>query len=317
MVRVSSWGRLGSWEHDVRSLSDRYQVANQLKGTPPGIAYGMGRSYGDVCLNPDGVLWKVTGLDRFISFDQNTGRLVCEAGVLLRDIQRMVIPRGWILPVTPGTQLVTVGGAIANDVHGKSHHVCGSFGDHVQGIILTRTDGATFECGPALLPEWFASTIGGAGLTGVITEADIQLRRVAGPWLETETLPYADLNEFFRLADDSEAGWEHTVSWIDCVSGGGGRSLHARQSDFSETTPRAAGEKTDHALRAADFPGQQINITTVQHALLPSQKMARRQEHGPLRIFLLPARQSAGMEPDVWPQGFLPVPKRSTPRGRL
>jgi FAD/FMN-containing dehydrogenase len=149
----------------------------------------MGRSYGDVCLNPDGVLWNTTGLDRFISLDENTGRLVCEAGVLLRDIQRLTIPRGWILPVTPGTQLVTVGGAIANDVHGKNHHVLGSFGDHIQRIKLARTDGTIIECGPDLSPEWFSATVGGLGLTGVITEAEIQLRRVAGPWLDTETVP--------------------------------------------------------------------------------------------------------------------------------
>jgi FAD/FMN-containing dehydrogenase len=221
MVAISSWGRLGSWEHEVRALSDRDQVAHQLQSNQLGIAHGMGRSYGDVCLNPDGVLWKTTGLDRFISLDQNTGRLVCEAGVLLRDIQRLVIPRGWILPVTPGTQLVTVGGAIANDVHGKNHHVLGSFGDHVQSIKLIRTDGTSFECGPALLPEWFSATVGGLGLTGVITVAEIQLRRVAGPWLDTETVPYGNLDEFFQLADDSETGWEHTVSWIDCLSGGG------------------------------------------------------------------------------------------------
>lgn len=228
MVAASSWGRLGSWEHEIRTLFDRYQVASQLKSSRAGIAYGMGRSYGDVCLNPDGVLWNTTGLDRFISLDEHTGQLVCEAGVLLRDIQRLIIPRGWILPVTPGTQLITVGGAIANDVHGKSHHIFGSFGDHVQRIKLTRTDGTTIECGPDLRPEWFSATVGGIGLTGVITEAEIQLRRVAGPWLDTETVPYTNLDEFFRLADDSEAEWEHTVSWIDCISGGGGRGLFMR-----------------------------------------------------------------------------------------
>ena len=128
---VSSWGRLGSWEHDVTTLSDRRKVARQLKSERPGLAYGMGRSYGDICLNPGGVLWKTSGLDRFISFDPQSGLLVCEAGVLLRDIHQVVIPRGWMLPVTPGTQLVTVGGAIANDVHGKNHHMVGSFGCHV------------------------------------------------------------------------------------------------------------------------------------------------------------------------------------------
>jgi FAD/FMN-containing dehydrogenase len=181
----------------------------------------MGRSYGDVCLNPEGTLWVTTGLDHFIAFDQSAGRLVCEAGVLLRDIQRLVIPRGWILPVTPGTQLVTVGGAIANDVHGKNHHVLGSFGDHVQRLTLIRTDGDVIQCGPRERQDWFAATVGGLGLTGVITQAEIQLRRVPGPWLETETVPYANLGEFFRLADDSDAGWEHTVSWIDCITGGG------------------------------------------------------------------------------------------------
>jgi FAD/FMN-containing dehydrogenase len=227
MVAVSSWGRLSSFEHDVISLSDRHQVAAQLKASQTGIAHGMGRSYGDACLNPDGLLWKTISLDRFISFDENSGRLSCEAGVLLRDIQQLTIPRGWILPVTPGTQLVTVGGAIANDVHGKNHHVVGSFGDHVKWLKLIRTDGTVIECGPDLLPNWFAATIGGLGLTGVITEVDIQLRRVSGPWLDTETLPFANLDEFFLLADTSEVDWEHTVSWIDCVSRNG-RGLFMR-----------------------------------------------------------------------------------------
>jgi len=153
---------------------------------------------------------------------------VCEAGVLLRDIQRLVIPRGWILPVTPGTRLVTVGGAIANDVHGKSHHVLGSFGDHVLKLTLLRSDGEIIHCGQNERRDWFSATVGGLGLTGMITQAEIQLRRVAGPWLDTETVPYANLNEFFQLSDDSESGWEHTVSWIDCISGGGGRGLFMR-----------------------------------------------------------------------------------------
>jgi FAD/FMN-containing dehydrogenase len=188
----------------------------------------MGRSYGDVCLNPEGTLWITTGLDHFIAFDDTTGCLVCEAGVLLRDIQRLMIPRGWILPVTPGTQLVTVGGAIANDVHGKNHHVLGSFGDHIQGLTLIRTNGEIIHCGPNERPDWFAATIGGLGLTGVITQAEIRLRRVAGPWLNTEMIPYVDLDEFFRLADDSEAEWEHTVSWVDCIPDSGGRGLFMR-----------------------------------------------------------------------------------------
>jgi FAD/FMN-containing dehydrogenase len=115
--------------------------------------------------------------------------------------------------------MITVGGAIANDVHGKNHHVLGSFGDHVLGVRLARTDGRVIDCGPDREPGWFAATVGGMGLTGVIVEAELQLRKVAGPWLVTDTVPYRNLDEFFALADTSEAGWEQTVSWVDCLSG--------------------------------------------------------------------------------------------------
>lgn len=249
MRPVSSWGRLSAEPHRIVVLSDASRVRELMLGTPhPGVAHGMGRSYGDVCLNPGGSLWLTTGLDHLIAFDDATGRLVCEAGVLLRDIQRLAIARGWILPVTPGTQMVTVGGAIANDVHGKNHHVLGSFGDHVRGLTLVRTDGQVLRCGPAENAGWFAATVGGLGLTGVIAEAEIQLRRVAGPWLDTETIPYASLDEFFRLADDSEADWEHTVSWIDCLAGGQGRGL------FMRGNPVDAGPRPAPAARALAMP---------------------------------------------------------------
>ena len=218
MVAISSWGKLDRRDHEVQDLTRQQPINQQLKSNHLGIPYGMGRSYGDVCLNPGGMLWKTTKLDRFISFDEKTGRLVCESGVLLKTIQRLLIPRGWMLPVTPGTQLITVGGAIANDVHGKNHHIAGSFGNHIQRIQLARTEGTIIECSPTLLPEWFAATVGGLGLTGVITQADIQLQRIKSPWLDTETIPFAQLDTFFQLSDNSEAEWDHTVSWIDCLS---------------------------------------------------------------------------------------------------
>jgi FAD/FMN-containing dehydrogenase len=215
MQTISSWGRLTKQPHNVIELINRNQLP---QSNLPGIAYGMGRSYGDIGLNPEGTLWKTTKLDRFISFNEKTGILKCEAGVLLQDIQRLMIPRGWILPVTPGTQLITVGGAIANDVHGKNHHVFGSFGDHLLNIRMLRTTGEIIECSPTQQTNWFAATIGGCGLTGVIIDTEIQLRPVVNEWLDTEMLPYTSLDEFFHLADDSEAHWEHTVSWIDCMS---------------------------------------------------------------------------------------------------
>nr|WP_319565120.1 FAD-binding oxidoreductase [uncultured Rhodoferax sp.] len=203
------------------------QIAQLVASHPCGVAYGNGRSYGDVCLNPDGVLWHTIGLDHLVAFDRSTGRLVCESGVLLRDIQRLVIPWGWILPITPGTQLVTVGGAIANDVHGKNHHALGSFGDHVQRIRLLRTDGQIIECSSQNHSDWFAATVGGVGLTGIIVHAEIQLSRVVGPWMTTETVPYANLGEFFQLVNESKADWQHAVAWIDCFSASG-RGLFMR-----------------------------------------------------------------------------------------
>jgi FAD/FMN-containing dehydrogenase len=242
MVAVSSWGRLGRWDHAMTVLSDRRRVGDDIRRSSPGLPHGMGRSYGDVCLNPGGVLWKTTGLDRFISFDATTGRLVCEAGVLLRDVQRLMVPRGWMLPVTPGTEFVTIGGAIANDVHGKNHHAVGSFGHHVEWMRLVRTDGAVLDCGPALRREWFAATVGGMGLTGVVTEAAIRLRPVPGPWLETETIAYSDVDEFIALSDESAASWEHTVSWFDCLDREG-RGLFMRGNFTAlDERPRPAAQ---------------------------------------------------------------------------
>ena len=238
MVSVASWGRLGRWEHDVLWLDDRHRVADVIASGRRGLAFGMGRSYGDVCLNPGGVLWDTTGLDHFIAFDADTGRVACEAGVLLRDIQRMAVPRGWMLPVTPGTQLVTVGGAIANDVHGKNHPRLGSFGNHVTRLQLARTSGDLVDCGPELRPDWFRATVGGLGLTGVIVNAEIQLRRVPGPWLDGETVPFGTLDEFLSVSRASEAPWEYTVAWIDCIGAGAGRGLFMRANHTERTGRR-------------------------------------------------------------------------------
>jgi FAD/FMN-containing dehydrogenase len=233
MRPLASWGRLSAAPHRVVPLMDPAS-ALRLVAAPggilpsTGIPYGMGRSYGDACLNSGGTVWATAELDHAISFDRQSGRLVCEAGVLLRDIQQLAVPAGWMLPVTPGTQMATVGGAIANDVHGKNHHVMGTFGDHVLRLKLLRTDGQLIECGPDLEPDWFAATLGGIGLTGLVLEAELQLRKVPGPWLETETIPYGNVGEFFALATESETDWEYTVSWIDCLASSGGRGLFMR-----------------------------------------------------------------------------------------
>ncbi|UYN95723.1 MAG: FAD-binding oxidoreductase [Enhydrobacter sp.] len=236
MIEISSWGRLSRERHEAVDLADRTALAETLARGGTGIPFGLGRSYGDVCLNPGGRLWRTAGLDRYIAFDPETGVLDCEAGVVLRDIQLRAARSGWRLPVLPGTQFVTVGGAIANDVHGKNHHVHGTFGDAVESLHLVRTDGATVECGPGLDEDLFRATVGGLGLTGLIASARIRLARGAAGWLDAETLPFEGVAPFLLLADGSEADWEHTVAWIDCTSA-------VLRGLFMRARPAASGER--------------------------------------------------------------------------
>jgi len=213
-----SWGRLSSQTGEVKIVNDIGQIKSVLKRSDSSLPYGVGRSYGDVCQNPDGTLLAMSELDRFISFDSETGILKCEAGVLLRDIQRQFVPMGWALAVTPGTQFVTVGGAIANDVHGKSHHVHGTFAHHVLKFTLIRSDGEVIECSPTKNKDWFAATIGGIGLTGVISKATLQLQKIPGPLIEAKTIAFSSIEEFFQLTLATNTKWENSVSWIDCTT---------------------------------------------------------------------------------------------------
>lgn len=253
LIPVESWGRLTHEPHRWIALADEDAAAAQIAGAVPGIAHGAGRSYGDMALNPNGALWSTRGLDRYVRFDAATGVLTAQAGVLLRDIQRTFVPRGWMLPVTPGTQIVTVGGAIANDVHGKNHHAAGTFGHHVRRIRLLRTDGQVQELTPAAAPRAFAATVGGLGLTGVILAADLQLVRTDGPWLDTETLPFATLADFFTLTQTSgHESWPYTVAWIDCLSARAGQG--ALRGIFERARPRLQAARALPRTREVRVP---------------------------------------------------------------
>jgi FAD/FMN-containing dehydrogenase len=217
---VSSWGNVIHAPHalyDLRARDDRFpQVAASSKVLP----FGNGRSYGDSCLNVGGALLQTRTLHRFIAFDRETGVLACESGVLLADILRLVVPHGWFPAAVPGTCYVTVGGAIANDVHGKNHHRAGTFGGHVRRLELLRSNNERLVCSPLENPQWFSATVGGLGLTGVITWAELQLRRIPGPQMSVETIRFANVDEFFALAAEAESRSEYTVAWIDCLGRG-------------------------------------------------------------------------------------------------
>jgi FAD/FMN-containing dehydrogenase len=216
-----SWGRTPRVEAAGECwVADRFQplpAANE-----PLLAHGLGRSYGDVALNEGGLLLRTRHLDRFIAFDPGTGVLRAEAGVSLDDIIALALPQGWFLPVTPGTRFVTLGGAVANDVHGKNHHRAGSFGHHVRALELLRSDGQRLLCSATDHPDWLAATLGGLGLTGLITWVELQLTRVRTPALWTVNRRFRNLEEYWQIDAELGARHEYAVAWVDCLGGGRG-----------------------------------------------------------------------------------------------
>jgi len=219
---VLSWGRYPRLTHRfVHKPAWNDQLPEILRGAASGslLPFGLRCSYGDSCLNGGRELIDCRRLNRILGFDEATGVVRCEGGVSLADIIEVFLPKGWFPPVTPGTSLVTVGGAIANDVHGKNHHRAGTFGAHVQRLALHRSDSGLLCCSASENPDLFRATIGGLGLTGVIAWADVQLKRVGGPWMASESIAFSSLETFLELTHASNDRFEYTVAWIDCFSG--------------------------------------------------------------------------------------------------
>jgi FAD/FMN-containing dehydrogenase len=234
MRHANSWGLLDYAATEVKEFATFAEAPEDSKPSlGKFIAVGAGRSYGDVGLNPGGMGLSTAHLNKMLSFDEGSGVLACESGVLIRDIQSTFSSRGWISPVTPGTSFVTAGGAIANDVHGKNHHSMGSFGNHVLEIVLSRTNGEVLICSETENPELFKATLGGLGLTGVILSAKIRLARIQSPWVQSEKIIFQDLSGFFELSRDSEQGFESSVAWFDCSTRKAGRGSLIRGNHVS------------------------------------------------------------------------------------
>ncbi|MBZ5664749.1 MAG: FAD-binding oxidoreductase [Acidobacteriia bacterium] len=258
--RILSWGRYPKSAHQrVHKPAWNDQVPDILRLAGPGflLPYGLGRSYGDSCLNGGRELVDCRRLNRILGFDEATGMLRCESGVSLSDIIDVFLPKGWFLPVTPGTRFVTVGGAIANDVHGKNHHCAGTFGAHVHQIGLHRSNDGLVVCNSEHNSNMLRATIGGLGLTGVIAWADIQLKRVAGPWIDAESKPFESLNTFLDLSRESNESFEYTVAWLDCFAGKNLRGIFFRGNHAAhpgENRRPKRGPKVPFAL-----PGWMLN----------------------------------------------------------
>lgn len=223
--RLQGWGRASTSECRVWRPTDVTALTRLVDRNPDGglIARGCGRSYGDAAANHGGAVVDTSALDRIESFDPTDGRLVCGAGVTLGHLVQTFLPRGFVPPVCPGTGFVTVGGAIANDVHGKNHARVGSFAAHVDWFDLITPDGRSVRVDPDREAELFNATTGGAGMTGVIHRAGLRLQAVPGPWLSVTETRQADLETFMASLLDPSTPWDQRVGWIDALARG--RSL--------------------------------------------------------------------------------------------
>ncbi len=269
-MTVSGWGRYPVLSAQVNAPRDLAALQRHI-AAGNAIARGNGRAYGDSAISETNTI-STRHFNHMCAFDRETGQLVAEAGVLLRDIIESFLPRGWFPYVTPGTKFVTLGGMLAADVHGKNHHKDGSFAECVDWIDLIDGSGAITRCSRTENPDLFGWTIGGMGLTGVIVRAAIRLRPVESSWIRQRTLPASDLDHAIDLFEASLDA-TYSVAWIDCLQRGKGlgRSLvmlgeHAPVAELGDrqrVAPLAYAQKRKKTV-PLDFPGWSLNRYSVQ-----------------------------------------------------
>jgi len=269
-MMLSGWGRYPQQECVLKTPRSEADL-RALLSKGPLIARGNGRSYGDSAQNENATV-DMRRFNRMLAFDSAAGQLIVEAGVLLKDIINCLLPRGWFPYVTPGTKLVTIGGMVAADVHGKNHHRDGSFGEFVDWIDLLCGDGEVRRCSRTQNAELFAWTLGGMGLTGVVLRVAFRLRAVESGWIRQAILPAPDLGVAMRLFEE-HASATYSVAWLDCLATGAGlgRSLimlgeHARVEELPEDRRRAPFRTPLRKVRNVPFdaPSATLNRFTVK-----------------------------------------------------
>jgi len=215
LINLMSWGMYPIIKSKILKFESQDELKDIIRDGSDLIPYGNGRSYGDSALSSNIITTK--GRDYFLNFDEESGLLHIEAGVLLSEILDSFVPRGWFLKVTPGTKLITIGGAIASDVHGKNHHVEGCFSESVKEFEIMVADGTIVNCSREMTPELFRATCGGMGLTGVILSAKIYLKRINSKYIEQTTIKSKNLAETFE-AFEKYSDKPYSVAWIDCLA---------------------------------------------------------------------------------------------------
>ena len=264
---LSGWGRTSPSIADVVSPTTESEVIAQLSSARGVIARGLGRSYGDAAQLAGGVVVDNRGLDGIGPIGDD-GLVSVGAGVSIDELLSVSIPQGWFVPVTPGTRQVTIGGAIAADVHGKNHHVDGSFGAHVRDLRLA-TPGGALTVSPSDDPDLFWATVGGMGLTGVVIRASVQMLRIETDQVLVDTDRYDDLDGVMAAMKDGDADYRYSVAWVDCMTRGAHmgrailtRGVHASRADVAHAT--LLGPKSAKLVVPMDAPSGLLNPLTIK-----------------------------------------------------
>ena len=291
-VTLTGWGRIAPSVAELAAPANDQTVASLLRGTGPKIARGLGRSYNNAAQCADGMVISTARLNRILSLNTKTGLATCEAGVSLEQLMVAGLPSGWFVPVSPGTRQVTIGGAIAADVHGKNHHVAGSFASHVTSFDIMLPDGEVRTVTRQSDPALFWATAGGMGLTGLIVQATVQLKQVATSRVRVDTVRTADIDETMAMLTEHDRSYGYTVAWSDSMARGArlGRSV-ITSGDFAAPADLAPAERGDPFAFApgarvgvpAAFPPGLINRYTVALANEAWYRKAPRSRTGELQ----------------------------------
>jgi decaprenylphospho-beta-D-ribofuranose 2-oxidase len=293
-VTLTGWGRVEPTVARVSAPGDSNQVAVALKEAPDRgvIARGLGRSYNNAAQNDGGQVIVTTSLNRIVAFDADAGIAVCESGVSLEQLMITGLPAGWFVPVSPGTRQVTVGGAIAADVHGKNHHAAGSFAKHVPWFDLLLPDGQERRVTAADDPRLFWATAGGMGLTGIILRAGVHLTKVQTSRVRVDTVRTTDVDETLAYLEATDSSYGYSVAWLDCLASGArlGRSV-ITSGDFAQPADLAPKDRRNPLefrpvarLNAPDvWPPGLINRHTVALANEAWYRKAPRRRQGEIQ----------------------------------